>query len=172
MSTQLPSAIQTTLLLKHFSYEGASYFKAGDLTSVLLNIIDVQAYYGSEVAAVLAQSLAAQKAANTNGEFVPPLPQEFYDLMDAAYTEVVEPLIEIALASQDDDVIRCAIQHSIAYLRQAQLLALDRVWAPLSANLSRRECRSSAIMRKRGANRTMTSRRCRISFKSSGRRNC
>ncbi len=110
----LPKNSQFTMLIKHFSYAGGTTFRAGDLTSVLLNIIDVQTFYESEVSA----ALAAHKG-------MPELPEDFFELTYAQWTGAIEPLIEAALAIRDEDVIRCAMAHAFGYLRQLQLLGDD-----------------------------------------------
>jgi hypothetical protein len=104
-----PKASQLTMLLTHFSNAGAANLTPGDLTSILLNIVDLQAYYQSQAAA----ALKAQSA------------DDFAAAFDAEWEQVIEPLIEAALSSQDDNVIQCAIYHALAYQRQAQLLGAD-----------------------------------------------
>ncbi len=104
-----PKAAQFTMLLTHFSNAGAANLTPGDLTAVLLNIIDLQAYYHAQAAA----ALVAQSA------------DGFSAALNAEWEQVIAPLIEAALSSQDDNVIECAIYHALAYNRQVQLLGTD-----------------------------------------------
>jgi hypothetical protein len=104
-----PKAGQFTMLITHFSNAGGASLSPGDLTKLLLNIIDLQAY-------TQAQAAAALKAQNIDG---------FLAALNAEWEQVIAPLIEVAMSSQDDNVIRCAIYHAIAYQRQLQLLGAD-----------------------------------------------
>jgi len=104
-----PNASQFSMLLTHFSNAGGVNLTPGDLTSVLLNIIDLQAYNH-------AQAAAALKAKST---------EDFLAALNAEWEQVIAPLIEVAMSSQDDNVIQCAIYHALAYARQLQLLGAD-----------------------------------------------
>jgi len=50
---------------------------------------------------------------------------ELNDLLGQWYTDVVEPLMELAQASDDEDVMRCAATVAIGYARQAILMGGD-----------------------------------------------
>ena len=104
-----PQASQFTMLLTHFSNAGGANLAPGDLTSVLLNIIDLQAYNHALAAAAL-------KAKST---------EDFLAALNAEWEQVIAPLIQAAMSSQDDNVIQCAIYHALAYERQLQLLGAD-----------------------------------------------
>ncbi len=104
-----PNSSQFAMLLTHFSNAGASNMIGGDLTTTLLNIIDLQAFYqGTATAALQAKST-----------------EDFDAAFLAEFEEVIAPLMEVALASEDDNVILCAIYHALAYERQSELLAAD-----------------------------------------------
>src|SRR4029077_2917994 len=109
-----------TLLLNHFSGAGAGGF---DLTSELLNIADLTDFYQSLAAEETAK--ARQQALSGDEEGSQATAMELNDLFGQWYADVVEPLMELAQASDDEGVMRCAATVAFSFARQAILMGQE-----------------------------------------------
>ncbi len=120
LNPPLPDPKSFTLMLTHFSGAGAGGF---DLTSELINIIDHNDFYQSMAAEAIARG--RQAALSGDDQTSQEVNQELTDLIQQWYDDVLGPLLELAQASDDEDVMRCAATIALGYSRQVQLMGLD-----------------------------------------------
>ena len=120
-----------TVALTHFSGAGMGGF---DLTSELINIANEIDFYNSLISSLTSQAhdeAVAGDADSANVDF-----QRALDALSLAYDNVIEPFMELALASDDEDVMRCAAPYAIAFERQRILLGNDEADDAINAAIN------------------------------------
>ncbi|HEY3739604.1 MAG TPA: hypothetical protein VGL53_07160 [Bryobacteraceae bacterium] len=109
-----------TLVLSHFSGAGVGGF---DVTSELLSVANqldlVQSAAAYWAGQARQDALAGDDASSAIDN------QKLLETLDIGFDTVLEPLIELATASDDPDVMRCAVTLTLSVLRQFQLIGLE-----------------------------------------------
>lgn len=116
----LPDPNSLTLSLMHFSGAGAGGL---DVTSDLINIANQLDLIQSVIAALEAQARQEELLGDSEDAAIDGA--RAYDAFDLGYDTVVEPLMELAQGTDDEDILRCAAQQAMGYSRQLQLLGQE-----------------------------------------------
>jgi hypothetical protein len=133
-----PKQQALTLSLLHFSGAGAG---GGDLTSMLITIAN-QLDLIQSVASYIEDQIRQETLSGNDADAAIDS-QRLQDAFDLGYDTVVEPMMELAQASDDEDVLRCAATQAIGYSRQLQLMGfgddprVDEIQEFLSYAMSR-----------------------------------
>lgn len=117
LNPALPDARTWKILLTHFSGAGVGSF---DLTSELIRIAndyDLCVSAGSYLTAQAHEEAAAGDQASADIDFARAL-----EVFELGYERVIEPMMELAMGGDDEDVMRCAAQLALTYSRTLILL--------------------------------------------------
>ncbi len=98
-----------------------SYGAGGfDVTSELINIANLQDYYQSIAAVLIARGRQQQLSGMPDDETA----QEIISGFEQYYDNVIVPMMELAQAGDDENVMRCALTMVLGFDRQLQLTGL------------------------------------------------
>lgn len=112
-----PDTRSLTLVMTHFSGAGVGGF---DLTNDLLSIANQLDLVNSAAAYWISQGRADTLAGDADAAAIDG--RQLQDTLDIGMDTVVIPMMELAMASDDEDVMRCALTIAFGSARQMELL--------------------------------------------------
>jgi hypothetical protein len=113
-----------TMVLTHFSGASVAQMTRADVTAVLKDVINA---WDLNMSAVGYLAQLAHQTALTGGdasEYLAALIDKIADV----YADAIVPLVQLAFQLQDDDLIRCALQHGLQLERQIDLLGANATY--------------------------------------------
>lgn len=124
-----PQPGDLTLVLNHFSGAGIATGADSSVTAALLSIANLADYDSSEAAYWARRARADEILGGDDSADLDQMRQ----VLNRGYSDFVEPLMRLALQTNDDDLLQCAVTQSLNYLRLTDLLGLSQDAAIASA---------------------------------------